>query len=181
MRHGHTKPTCRNCEAYGKECPGYRRIVPLIIRDENQKAERLARKSQRPKKRPLEVSVNGRQVVRRPPTPEVTIPRFRRDSSWENHGHCYFRDQFTLPTEPDGSPGPLDSISLLYSLCREKRDGGAPTASLRAALDAAAFASLASRAHILRLAVQARWGMEMRCGSWARPSGRWRMQFGTSC
>lgn len=153
-----TKPTCNNCVAYGKECPGYRQFVPLIFRDESQKAAQLVRRGRRRGKKSLaDVSADGMQLVRTAPDPrQLTIPRFLLDSSWECHGHCYFRDQFTLPVEPDGSPGPLDSIPLLYTLCREGRDGGAPVASLRAAMDAAAFASLANRANIPALAVQAR-------------------------
>lgn len=84
------------------------------------------------------------------------IPRFLLDSSWEGHGHCYFLDQLTLPAEPDRSPGPLDSIPLLYTLCQDGSGGGPPRASLRAALDAAAFALLANRFHVPSLAVQAR-------------------------
>jgi hypothetical protein len=87
--------------------------------------------------------------------PNVGISRFLLDSSWEHHGHCYFLDQFTLPTEPDGSPGPLDSIPFLYNLCKGE-GAAAPKASLRAALDAAAFASMANRAKIPSLAFQAR-------------------------
>lgn len=94
----------------------------------------------------------------------MTVPPFLLDSSWEHHSHCYFLDQFTLPTEPDGSPGPLDSIPLLYTLCEDATDTAtasgssdrAPLASLRAALDAAAFASLANQARVPALKVHAR-------------------------
>lgn len=133
--------------------------MPLIFRDESEKAERLVRKGrQREKKSLPERDVSAaKQLARSAQKPrQLTVPRFRLDSSWENHGHCYFLDQFTLPVEPDGCPGPLDSIPWLYTLSRDERDGGAPVASLRAALDAAAFASLANRAHIPALAVQAR-------------------------
>lgn len=89
------------------------------------------------------------------PEPDLTIPRFLLDSSWEYHGHCYFLDQFTLPVEPDGSPGPLDSIPMLYTLC-QRNQAGAPIESLRAAMDAAAFASMANHANVSSLAIQAR-------------------------
>lgn len=87
-------------------------------------------------------------------TKAITVPPFLLDSSWEHHSHCYFLDQFTLPTEPDGSPGPLDSIPMLYTLCQGNQ-AGAPLASLRAAMDAAASASMANHANVSSLAVRA--------------------------
>lgn len=152
-----TKPSCRNCATYGQECPGYLRTVPLIFRDENHNAERLAWKNRRPAQKARPVASPGAQLGRTAPGPaQSTVPRFRLDSSWEHHGHCYFLDQFTLPTEPDGSPGPLDSVPWLYNLCRDERETCAPVASLRAALDAAAFASLANQGNIPALAILAR-------------------------
>ncbi|KAJ5881412.1 uncharacterized protein N7529_000084 [Penicillium soppii] len=84
------------------------------------------------------------------------MPRFLQDSSWEHHSHCYFLDQFTLPTEPDGSPGPLDFIPLLYTLCQNEKADGVPLASLGAALDAAAFVSKVNHAEVSFLEVKAR-------------------------
>lgn len=154
------KPACRNCTAYGKECPGYRALVPLVFRHETQRIERLVLSKKKGTKE-TRSNIEGTQLVARTARvlqasdDQLTVPRFLLDSSWEYHGHCYFLDQFTLPAEPDGSPGPLDSIPLLYKLCEEDSTGGPPIASLRA-VDAAAFASLANRSNVPSLAVQAR-------------------------
>jgi nitrate reductase NapAB chaperone NapD len=44
----------------------------------------------------------------------------------------------------------------LYTLCQDEKANGPPLASLRAALDAAAFASLANHANVSSLAIHAR-------------------------
>ncbi|KAJ5113180.1 hypothetical protein N7456_001714 [Penicillium angulare] len=157
-----TKPFCRNCFIYGTVCPGYRRTQPLIFRNENEKTERRVQtgRKKRTSESSAESTSNGSELVPLAPSrrlikDQLAVPRFLLDSSWEHHGHCYFLDQFTLPTEPDGSPGPLDSIPLLYSLCEGKLND-APTASLRASLDAVAFASLANRGNVPCLGIQAR-------------------------
>ena len=87
---------------------------------------------------------------------DLSVPQFPLDSSWEHHGHCCFLDQFTLPTEPVGSPSPLDSIPLLHTLCQDGKTVGVSSASLREALNAAAFTSMANHANVSSLAVQAR-------------------------
>lgn len=132
-----------------------------MFRNENEKIKNLVKKDQK-KERKNQFAGTVRTVrtelVRSAAQgfqPGVSIPRFLIDSSWEHHGHCYFRDQFTLPTEADGSPGPLDSIPLLYTLCQGNQSG-APSSSLRAALDAAAFACMANHANVFSLTVQAR-------------------------
>jgi hypothetical protein len=157
------KPSCRNCATYGQQCPGYTSTAPLIFRNENKRVENLFLKHHTTptgtKHKPSIANKDKSQVVRpqRAPQPDaLTVPPFLLDSSWGYHSHCYFLDQFTLPTEPDGSPGPLDSIPLLYTLCENATAGGAPLASLRAAVDAAAFASLANQARVPALTVQAR-------------------------
>lgn len=145
---------------YGRKCPGYQTSIPLVFRNENKKIERLVKKDQKGSRKSRSQREDVTEVVVRStaiptPEPDLTIPRFLLDSSWEYHGHCYFLDQFTLPTEPDGSPEPLDSIPMLYTLC-QRNQAGAPMESLRAAMDAAAFASMANHANVSSLAVQAR-------------------------
>ncbi|CAG8304880.1 unnamed protein product [Penicillium salamii] len=152
------KPACGNCAVYGRECPGYQKSLPLVFRNENKKVEKLVKNTQKGvRKDRLEridhTELNLSSVVAQVTKP-ITVPPFLLDSSWEHHGHCYFLDQFTLPTEPDGSPGPLDSIPMLYTLCQGNQVG-APLASLRAAMDAAAFTSMANHANVSSLAVRA--------------------------
>ncbi|PLB47698.1 hypothetical protein P170DRAFT_456487 [Aspergillus steynii IBT 23096] len=101
------------------------------------------------------------------------VPRYL-DTPWEVQSHCFFREQYTMPPEVDGSPGPLDSVPLLYLLCQEQdltsnktmKDEGenAPVSCLRAALDAAAFAALANKARLPSLGIQARrkYGLALR-------------------
>ncbi|KAJ5342569.1 hypothetical protein N7541_011693 [Penicillium brevicompactum] len=154
------KPACGNCAVYGRKCPGYQTSIPLVFRNENKKIERLVKKDQKGSRKSRSQREDVTEVVVRStaiptPEPDLTIPRFLLDSSWEYHGHCYFLDQFTLPVEPDGSPEPLDSIPMLYTLC-QRNQAGAPMESLRAAMDAAAFASMANHANVSSLAVQAR-------------------------
>ncbi|KAJ5325495.1 uncharacterized protein N7506_008597 [Penicillium brevicompactum] len=154
------KPACGNCAVYGRKCPGYQTSIPLVFRNENKKIERLVKKDQKGSRKSRSQREDVTEVVVRStaiptPEPDLTIPRFLLDSSWEYHGHCYFLDQFTLPIEPDGSPEPLDSIPMLYTLC-QRNQAGAPMESLRAAMDAAAFASMANHANVSSLAVQAR-------------------------
>lgn len=128
--------------------------MPLVFRNETERVERRVRKDRNPQRsRPKPIKEINHALECR--EDRSAIPRFLLDSSWEHHSHCYFLDQFTLPTEPDGSPGPLDSIPLLYSLAKGGYES-APRASLRAAIDAAAFTSLANRMKIPSLAIQAR-------------------------
>lgn len=130
--------------------------MPLVFRNETERVERRVRKDrgnfQRSRSKHLIKEINHASQCRED---RSAIPRFLLDSSWEHHSHCYFLDQFTLPTEPDGSPGPLDSVPLLYSLAKGGYDN-APRVSLRAAIDAAAFTSLANRMKLPGLAIQAR-------------------------
>ncbi|KAJ5319760.1 hypothetical protein N7508_000043 [Penicillium antarcticum] len=162
VKHDEGKPSCGNCAVYGKKCPGYRTSIPLVFLNENKKVESLFSKERKRAANNRPEQTTQTQLVSRTASAPgmsdtgLSVLRFLLDSSWENHGRCYFLDQFTLPTEPDGSPGPLDSIPVLYTLCRGEKANGAPLLSLRAALDAAAFASLASHANVSSLAIQAR-------------------------
>lgn len=83
---------------------------------------------------------------------------FLLNSSWENHSYLYFLNDFTLPAEPDGSPGPLDSIPLLYNMTlnHDESAGRAPMVCLRAGLDEAAFSSLANQARVSELGIKVR-------------------------
>lgn len=135
--------------------------MPLVFRNETQKIERLVRNKSKGATKTESKTERTQLVARTARTLQasgdpLTIPQFLLDSSWEYHGRCYFLDQFTPPAEPDWRPGPLDSIPLLYALCQDESTNGPRIASLRAALDAAAFASLANRANVPSLAVQAR-------------------------
>ncbi|KAJ5974637.1 hypothetical protein N7481_011847 [Penicillium waksmanii] len=124
---------------------------------ENKRVEQLVLKDHaKPAKRKPKTVNNDEKQVRVSQPDALTVPPFLLDSSWEHHGHCYFPDQLTLPTEHDGNPGPLDSIPLLYTLCENATANGAPLASLRAAVDAAAFASLTIQTRVPELTVQAR-------------------------
>ncbi|KAH8424867.1 Zn(II)2Cys6 transcription factor [Aspergillus melleus] len=199
------KPSCRNCESYGKACPGYTRSsFPIIFRNEKRRVEALVRKSR--KKSPLEdgpgaadadavaastsLSVDGQDAnaaadadgyagPRSPITSPARsplvllqkkymrqpVPRYL-DTPWEVQSHCFFMEQYTMPPEVDGSPGPLDSVPLLYSLCQEQSfgpseiqgggAGNAPLSCLQAAIDAAAFGAFANKARLPGLGIQAR-------------------------
>ncbi|OJJ30222.1 hypothetical protein ASPWEDRAFT_702358 [Aspergillus wentii DTO 134E9] len=164
------KPTCNNCKAHGKECPGYSKpSSPFIFRNENKKAEKLVQKGQKrhennqnPQFGPetkSETAVSRRSGTFEGPliNVSVSVPRYLFDSTWEDRSHCYFLDQFTLPQEIDGSPGPLDSVPTLYTFCQRGEDtSGAPLSCLQSALDAVAFATLANQANVPSLAIHAK-------------------------
>ncbi|RHZ53106.1 uncharacterized protein CDV56_103055 [Aspergillus thermomutatus] len=62
-----------------------------------------------------------------------------------------------MPPEAEGSPGPLDSIPLLYSLCQhDLMSGEPPLFCLRSALDAATYSAMANKAKVPTLAIEAR-------------------------
>jgi hypothetical protein len=69
---------------------------------------------------------------------------------------CYFFDQYTTQRTPDSLPGALESIPLLYVLCRENEVAGSPSSCLRWAVEAAALTSYANESHNRHLALKAR-------------------------
>jgi hypothetical protein len=83
-------------------------------------------------------------------------PRWLADSSLEDRALCYFFDQYTTKKTPDGIPGALESIPLLYVLCRENEVAGSPSSCLRWAVEAAALTSFAHEANEQRLDLVAR-------------------------
>lgn len=93
-----TKPSCCNCPVYGKECPGYRAVVPVVFCNESQKIEQLVQNKQNGTRK-TEPKIDGTQLVVRTARAlqasydQVALLRFLLDSSWKHNGHCYFLDQ----------------------------------------------------------------------------------------
>lgn len=83
-------------------------------------------------------------------------PRWLADASMDDRALCYFFDQYTTQRTPDSLPGALESIPLLYVLCRENEVAGSPSSCLRWAVEAAALTSYANESHNRHLALQAR-------------------------
>lgn len=86
----------------------------------------------------------------------VSTPRGLADASMDDRALCFFFDQYTTQRTPDALPGCLESIPLLYVLCRENEVAGSPSSCLRWAVEAAALTSFANQTHDQRLTYQAR-------------------------
>ncbi|GAM37561.1 hypothetical protein TCE0_024r07581 [Talaromyces pinophilus] len=153
------RPGCRNCEIYGKTCPGYR--PPIVLQDKSY-ASRKWRSSLVDAQQSQSQSKNeGSETSSDIGNEEnglalISKPRWLADASMDDRALCYFFDQYTTQRTPDSLPGALESIPLLYVLCRENEVAGSPSSCLRWAVEAAALTSYANESHNRHLALKAR-------------------------
>ncbi|KUL87805.1 hypothetical protein ZTR_03227 [Talaromyces verruculosus] len=153
------RPGCHNCEIYGKTCPGYR--PPIVLQDKSY-ASRKWRSSLVDAQQSQSQSKNeGSETSSDIGNEEnglalISKPRWLADASMDDRALCYFFDQYTTQRTPDSLPGALESIPLLYVLCRENEVAGSPSSCLRWAVEAAALTSYANESHNRHLALQAR-------------------------
>ncbi|EED15521.1 C6 transcription factor, putative [Talaromyces stipitatus ATCC 10500] len=148
------RPGCRNCEIYGKTCPGYR--PQIVLQDKSHHTSRKWRSTLVAGNDAQHKSSDLSREHEHDALALTTKPRWLADVSMDDRALCYFFDQYTTQRTPDSLPGALESIPLLYVLCRENEVAGSPSSCLRWAVEAAALTSYANEAHDRHLAFQAR-------------------------
>ncbi|KAH8705755.1 hypothetical protein BGW36DRAFT_17807 [Talaromyces proteolyticus] len=160
-----TRPGCRNCEIYGKECPGYRPAI--VFQDDssnnNSSVSQTRKWKSLTRDRRFSEALSPSTCHGSDDYALVPKPRWLAEASMEDRALCYFFDQYTIPETPTGAPGVLESIPPLYVLCRENQVAGHPESCLRWAVEAAALSSFAHEAsdHSLALKAREKYGMAL--------------------
>uniref|UniRef100_A0A093VJU2 Transcriptional regulatory protein moc3 n=1 Tax=Talaromyces marneffei PM1 TaxID=1077442 RepID=A0A093VJU2_TALMA len=152
------RPGCRNCEIYGKTCPGYR--PPIVLQDKSYTSRKWRSSLTTGSAQQQHVKDEGGDAFNNREDEDglavIPKPRWLADASMDDRALCYFFDQYTTQRTPDSLPGALESIPLLYVLCRENEVAGNPSSCLRWAVEAAALTSYANEAHDRHLSLKAR-------------------------
>ncbi|KAJ5805227.1 hypothetical protein N7474_011114 [Penicillium riverlandense] len=166
-------PGCRNCNIYGRPCPGYR--PDAVFRNETQKVEQLVKKSgsssagssqsQIGNQKPVISQQTGALVPQHKPSrsPTGADPSLSlysvADATWEQRAVCYFFDQYTIGDDENEGMSHLDFLPALYARCGEvgNRDTLA-SECLRWAMDSTALVALANATDAAPLTIKARQG-----------------------